>query len=317
MTRLLTAAGALVIRAVFDYEARKKRRAMETAVPRLDVTVLRDERYGPGRKQRLDVYIPNSALTSDELLPVVLWTHGGAWLSGDKSDTAPYFRMLAARGYVVVGLNYSLAPRAQFPTPLHELNRAHQFILDNAERFRIDPERVILAGDSAGANLSGQLAAAVTDPAYAQGLELAPALQAEQLRAVVLYCGIYDAAALAQGAEAPSSSKIVSWGLKTALAAYLGSAAPSPKRLAQMSVLAQVGRDFPAAFISGGNGDNLTVPQSRALANRLNELGVPVTAVFYPDDHSPALLHEHQFVLDESGLANFADLVEFLARVSA
>ena len=75
--------------------------------------------------------------------------------------------------------------------------------------------------------------------------------------------------------------------------------------------------DFPAAFISGGNGDNLTIPQSHALAGRLTELCVPVTAVFYPDDHSPALLHEHQFVLDEAGLANFADQAEFLAGVSA
>jgi acetyl esterase/lipase len=82
-----------------------------------------------------------------------------------------------------------------------------------------------------------------------------------------------------------------------------------------MSTLRFVTRDFPATFISGGNADGLTPAQSRALAGRLAELGVPVTERFFADDHEPALGHEYQFKLDGIDARDtLAATLDFLAE---
>ena len=83
-----------------------------------------------------------------------------------------------------------------------------------------------------------------------------------------------------------------------------------------MSTLDWVTADFPRTWISGGNGDPLTLSQSKPLATKLDGLGVEVETVFYPDDQEPELPHEYQFHLDyedartalESTLAFLADL---------
>ena len=65
-----------------------------------------------------------------------------------------------------------------------------------------------------------------------------------------------------------------------------------------MSAIDYVTSDLPRTWISGGNDDPLTASQSKPLAAKLRELGVPVTSVFYEQDHVPALPHEYQFHLD-------------------
>lgn len=65
-----------------------------------------------------------------------------------------------------------------------------------------------------------------------------------------------------------------------------------------MSTIQFVTPAFPPTYISGGNGDGLTWLQSIPMAQRLRSLDVPVTDVFWPADHQPALPHEYQFHLD-------------------
>lgn len=80
--------GTLVIRKVFNAEGAKTKAAMEKhTVPGVHVTA--DQRYrASDPAARLDVYAPAGTRTA---LPTVVWTHGGAWISGDKRDAAPYF----------------------------------------------------------------------------------------------------------------------------------------------------------------------------------------------------------------------------------
>ena len=77
-------------------------------------------------------------------------------------------------------------------------------------------------------------------------------------------------------------------------------------------------KDFPATFISGGNGDPLTNKQSIPLADKLKGLGVPVTTLFYPADHTPSLPHEYQFNLDTTdGQQAFNRMLAFLNEHSS
>jgi len=302
--------GAMVVRVVFDRGAATTTSALEKHTPQ-GIASITDQQYRDGDSDALlDVYFPE---TATEALPTVIWTHGGAWISGNKSHYAPYYQLLAERGFTVVSLDYSLGPERTYPTPVHQLNDAHAYVVANAERLHVDPSRILLAGDSAGAQLSSQLAALVTNPEYARELDITPALRPEQLRGVVLNCGIYDVEKMTGG------SGIVGWGADQSLWAYTGSRDfEDSTAIGQMSTMRHVTDGFPPTYISGGNGDPLTDKQSKPLAAELGGLGVEVTTLFYPEDHEPALPHEYQFDLDnEDGTRALERTVEFLKAHTA
>jgi acetyl esterase/lipase len=305
---------ALLIRALFEREARRTRSEMAAYAPGSGVRERLDIAYGDeGPRARLDVFSPEAA---DRPLPTVVWIHGGAWISGDKADVGPYLRRLASEGLTTIAVSYPLAPERTYPASVTSLNDALAHIVEHADQLGVDPSRIVIGGDSAGANLASQLATAVTDRGYAEELGLRPALAPGQLRGVVLNCGIYDVSSV------PEARGLGGWGFRVALWAYLGrrvGRGPSSRAsLAghEMSTLGRVTADFPAAWISGGNGDPLTIKQSKALATRLEELGVDSTVVFYADDVVPALPHEYQFHLDLPAARDAYDsTVAFLRRV--
>ena len=300
---------ALAIRALFERDARRTRRQLEAFAPEHGLMERYEVAYGESPDMRLNWFCPEEALGA---LPVVIWIHGGAWLSGRKEDVDPYLRMIAAQGYTTVSVDYSRAPDAKYPTALHQLNTALRFLSDNAVEFNIDPGRFVLAGDSAGSQLAAQLATLATSPIYAKQLAMTPGLTKDQLSALILYCGIYDLS------DIPDAPGIGGWGSRIALWSYLGTRDWSHTTGgAQMSVHNHVTKDFPPTYISGGNGDPLTASQSVPFADRLAELGVPVTRLFYPDDLAPALPHEYQFHLEymESPAA-LASAIHFLDRVT-
>ncbi len=300
--------GALLVRAVFERGARDSTEKLEVGAPGTDLVA--DVPYRDGdRDAYLDVYTPSGTTTA---LPTIVWTHGGAWLSGNRTNYAGYYRRLADAGFTVVSVGYSLAPGHRYPTPVHQLNDAHAYLMEHADELHIDPDRLVLAGDSAGAQLSAQLAAAVTGPDYAATLGLTPALTAEQLRGVVLNCGIYDVPAMG------GSGGLIGWGVKQALWAYTGSRSfGTSEAAARMSTLRWVTAGFPATYIAGGNGDPLTNTQSKPLAAKLTDLGVTVDSLFFPDDHTPRLGHEFQFdlSLEDSRIA-LDRTIEFVRKVT-
>ncbi|BDI21391.1 alpha/beta hydrolase [Herbiconiux sp. L3-i23] len=301
---------ALLIRAVFEKGAADTVEEMLPFVPADGYTSDYDIAYaGAGPDTTLDVF----SADGNGPLPTVVWIHGGAWISGDKRDVAPYLKMIAAEGYTAIGLNYTIAPEATYPTAIDQLNEALRYILDNAADLRVDPSRIVLAGDSAGSQLASELATITTNPEFAARADVVPALRPEQLRGVVLNCGVYDLDELAAGAHG-----IVGWGFKSALWAYTGerdwSNTPAGD---QMSTIDFVTADFPATFVTGGNGDPLTDGQSKPLAERLTSLGVDVTALFWPADTTPALPHEYQFHLDfDEAHTALAGTLAFLATVT-
>lgn len=302
---------ALVIRALFEQSAAGTVREMLPYVPAHGIDERRDVAYADdGVDTTFDAFSPSD---SRGPLPTVVWIHGGAWISGAKENVDPYTRILAARGYTTIALNYTISPEVTYPTALTQLATALGYLVEHAAELRIDPDRIVIAGDSAGAQYTAQLATLITNPAYAQLVGIDPGLSTTQLRAVVLDCGIYDVSGI------PNAPGIGGWGFRTALWAYLGerdwSHTPGGE---QMSTIDDVTGDFPPTWISGGNADPLTNTQSKPFAARLRELGVPVTSVFYPDDHVPALPHEYQFHLDvEDAWAALESTVTFLDEVTA
>lgn len=290
---------ALIIRQVFQDGAKKTAAIMAPYAPKSGVDSVLDVQYATDSTQpyvkasgftQLDVFYPTGTTTQ---LGTVIWTHGGAWVSGNKVNDRSYFEILASKGYTVVGLNYTYGPEAQYPTAVFELNQAHQFLLDNAEKFHIDPNAIVLAGDSAGAQLTSQLATLITSPAYAQEMDLTPALTPAQLQGVVLNCGVYEVTTLI------GEKGILGWGDDISLWSYTGDRdLANSAAVAQMSTINFVTADFPVTYISGGNADPLTAGNSQPFAAKLQSLGVNVTELFWPANYTPALPHEYQFKLN-------------------
>lgn len=291
--------GAMLIRYVFDKGGAKTAASLEKHAPLGGITVFTDQQYKTGDKDaKLDVYVPDSAMASGQKLPVIIWTHGGAWLSGNKIDAAVYYKLLAQAGFTVVAPNYSLAPEHKYPTPVNQLNAVHAYVQTQADRFHADVNNIVLAGDSAGSQLSSQMAALITNPAYAKEVGIVPALKPDQLKGVVLNCGVFKMEELTY--PNPALPKIIGWGEDVTVWAYSGTHNFSDPIIRQMSPYYHVTKDFPPAFITGGNADPLTDVQSKPLANKLKSLGVPTTTLFYPANHQPELPHEYQFNLDNA-----------------
>jgi acetyl esterase len=248
-----------------------------------DVAAHFNERYDANDPDALlDVFYP-SRFEKVTSLPTIVWVHGGAFVRGSKDDIARYLEVLAAKHFTVVGVNYSLAPAKNYPRPVLQVNAALAFLSRNEATFHVDATKLFLAGDSAGAQIAAQLATAISSPPYAKRIGAAPSIERQQLRGVILYCGVYD------------YTRNDDDDVRAVAQRYLGNKASEP-RLEELSVVRHITSDFPPMFVSVGNADRF-MPQSRLLAETATKLGIPVDSVFFPDDYRPPLAHEYQFDL--------------------
>jgi acetyl esterase len=302
--------GVLVIRYLFDGEAEKANVALARHVP-AGVTEKLNLRYDPNDADALlDVFYPPGH-GSGAAVPTVVWIHGGAWVSGSKDLISNYLRVLAGQGFVVVGVDYTIAPSATYPTPVRQANAALGYITREATTLGIDATRLFLAGDSAGSQLSAQLANVIAVPAYAEVVGITPAIERKMLRGVILHCGAYDATTV-------NFEGGFGGFLKTVLWAYFGSKDfLNDPRLAQFSVINHITADFPPVFISAGNADPLG-PQSTAFAAKAESSGIIVDKLFFPADYAPPLGHEYQFTLEtDAGKEALARAVAFIQKQGA
>jgi acetyl esterase len=97
--------------------------------------------------------------TTTEVLPVVMYFHGGGWVLGDRDTHDRLVREIAVGAQsAVVFVDYARAPEARYPVAIEQAYAATRYVTDNAASLRIDPLRLAVAGDSVG----GNMAAAVT-----------------------------------------------------------------------------------------------------------------------------------------------------------
>jgi acetyl esterase/lipase len=132
-------------RALFDTQ----QSAFQAAVP----VTQGDIAYGPHERHRLDLYAP---LDATGPLPVLVFVHGGGFLKGDKGGTdgwpnANVGRMAAQAGFVGVVINYRLAPDHIWPAGSEDLAAVVNWLKAHVAQYGGDPDRIVLAGTSAGA----------------------------------------------------------------------------------------------------------------------------------------------------------------------
>lgn len=129
------------------------------------VTIVTDVAFGTGggRDLRCDVYTPPGGA---ERAPCVILVHGGGWREGDRTQLRGYGILLGRQGYVCVAPEYRLTPESPWPAQIHDVNAAIRWTRANADQLGIDPGRIALEGNSAGAHLALLAAGAPDVDAY-------------------------------------------------------------------------------------------------------------------------------------------------------
>ncbi|HMO08519.1 MAG TPA: alpha/beta hydrolase [Paracoccaceae bacterium] len=301
---------ALAIRALFEAGAASTRAAQAPFLPQ-GLGERTDLAWDAAHPQgRLDLFLPPGEVPAAGW-PVVVWVHGGAWVSGSKDEVSNYLRILAGRGVATVGVGYPLSPGARHPEPARHVLRALDWLAAHGAGLGIDPARMVLAGDSAGAQIAAQAGIALTDPGYAARLGAAPALPAGNLRGLVLFCG-------GMGLAGMPDRGLGGLFIRAVVFAHFGSRSlTGVPDLDLFEIAPNLHAGMPPLFLSVGNADPLRAP-TFAVADRAAALGITTDTLFYPPDHQPPLGHEYQFDLTTpEGQAALDRASAFVASVTA
>ncbi len=115
-------------------------------------TIKRDVPYtdAADAKRTLDIYAPADA----KKLPVVFWIHGGGWEAGDKTDVKAKPQLFMDKGFVFVSTNYRLLPAVDMGTLIRDVAKSFRWVHDHIAEYGGDPNRVLVGGHSAGAQLA-------------------------------------------------------------------------------------------------------------------------------------------------------------------
>ena len=208
---------------------------------------------------------------STEVLPVVVYFHGGGWVLGDRETHDRLVREIAVGVQAaVVFVDYSRAPEARYPVAIEQAYAATRYVADNAAELRVDPLRLAVAGDSVG----GNMVAAVT--------LMAKQRRGPKMAFQVLFYPVTDA-----GFDTPSYTRFADgpWLTKRAMEWFWDAYLPDPalrKEPTATPLNASLDQlaGLPEALIVVDENDVLR-DEGEAYAHKLSNAGVRVTSVRY------------------------------------
>lgn len=225
-----------------------------------------------GTKLEVDIWRPAKPNGA-----AMIYVFGGGWVSGERNQMPAYFRWLTAQGLTVFTVDYRLATDGDpvWEKAPDDVRRALRWVRDNAARHGIDPDRIVLSGNSAGGNLASLVAYGGDTP----------------VRAVIQFYAPTDLAAAHRDTDSSTARGM--------LESYLGGTPGTvPARYERNSPITYVRPGLPPTLILHGERDSV-VPAGQAtdLAARLTTAGVPTVLLMLPAS-------EHSFDALFGGFAN-------------
>ncbi|WP_245721763.1 alpha/beta hydrolase [Nocardia crassostreae] len=195
--------------------------------------------------------------------PAVVWVHGGGWAHGDRGEAPKWHKWLNDKGYAVFSIEYRMSPPPRWDQAPADVKCAIGWVKQHALEYTIDPERVMVAGGSAGGNLA--LMAAYAEP-------IAPS------------CAVTDTSVRAVAAFYPPTDLAAGWrnprllpDIRDLVEDYTGGTPDrAPSHYAAASPINYVRPGLPPTLVMHGTRDHV-VPygESVAFIDRLDDAGVP------------------------------------------
>lgn len=227
--------------------------------------------------------------------PCVLYMHGGGWCAYDKRVFRSTCKRLCSCGTVVFNCNFRLAPKFSVEDMQQDIYAIIDYISANAQRYGGDPNKIILAGDSAGAHLlSLFINKAILNK---EGV-------ANKIVGCAFFYGVYNL------------ETALDTGFKH-LNTYMSSIVPTStanyhRRLQELSPVNYISADIPPTLICSGQIDKLNNSQSQQYAQILREQGVTVQSLIFPKEFAAA---KHKFITfdtNEAAKRSFAEFGKFI-----
>ena len=252
----------------------------------------------------LDMIYPDSNVDVDR--PTLFYFHGGGFFGGSKNmgdpmaanEATALLDDLCAQGYNIVNVDYALVPDHLFPVPLIQMNEAIRFIAEHQDVYHINMDNIVLMGSSAGAIMTAQYGTILSNPEYAALLGIEPALNLEQVAAVVID-------------DAPLDYSSMPLNCKLLIGNYVkGSIYLNEDELNRYECIPHMTADYPAAILLGSEYRKDMV----MMAERLKAVGVEHVLIDPLAEHGED--KPHCFVanerIDPIATEAFDRLTEFL-----
>jgi acetyl esterase/lipase len=212
-------------------------------------------------RQKLDLYVPR---IPQGPLPLIVWIHGGGWKYGDRRFCPPL--PWTKKGYVVASIDYRFCVDSLFPAQIEDCKAAVRWLRAHAASYKIDPNRIVAWGESAGGHLASLLGTSDT-PEWEQGGPEG----SSRVQAVIDWYGRADLTPVCTDesmAGSPSASLLGGSGVTVATLA---------RKASPIFHVSQ--KDAPFLIMHGDRDELVPLLQSKRFAAALREAGVEVTLV--------------------------------------
>jgi len=212
----------------------------------------RNERYGPGPLQLIDLFPAQSPKS-----PILVYIHGGYWRALSKDYYGFIAEPLVAAGAAVAMIEYDLCPAVTLSTVVEQVAASVAWVRRNADALNGDPDRCVLAGNSAGAHLAAMMLSRDWNELGGAGF----------IKGAVLVTGIYDLAPIPHIQVREDVTL-------------------TPETIASLSPLRlELRVPVPALVAVGGDEPALWIDQSRRYHAKLESAGVESELMIVPGHH--------------------------------
>lgn len=248
---------------------------------------------------KLDIFYPedadciyNKKKIDKKTYPCIVYFHGGGWACYSKILYTTLCRRLAKMGFVVFNCNYRLAPQVKLQEILEDCVCAFDYVSGVASNFGGDAERIIMAGDSAGAHISAELEAKFIS-------ERETSDRYNKVNALGLFYGVYDLVSVCES-KFPNINAYMN--------ACVHGGMANTEELLKFSPIYKDIEKFAPCFLASGEIDKLHQGQSKRMAEALKEKGVTVKTKFFKLDEARAM---HAFMTFDGLSTNVDTLCAF------
>jgi len=222
----------------------------------------------PERPILLNIYVPKAEGT----YPAILLIHGGGWKQNQVESDKPLAERLAAQGYVVAQVPYRLSTEAKYPAALHDCKAALRFMRAHSAEYKINVNKIGVAGGSAGGHLSALMG--MTGGMSSVEGEGGNAGQSTKLQACVVMAASMDL--ITPNEKTNGEGYIL----------FLGPISEKRDLYVEASPLTHAGKDSPPTLFIEGDKDTLKIGRAET-QEKLKAAGVPTELITLKDAPHP------------------------------